>query len=243
MRIRSYLMPAADPPSTLRHEWIEGQLFWLYQLPENLVLEELPWAPCTNSAIVGLTAAIVEWPLTWLARFDADPIPGFALEAAWCANIDRRYSRPLELSESKWRGPIRGPLFCGVSLVHEAIFECWDAGTRPLHTPLIATRLAEHICRTAVEPFRIWRAEALARLKNLFTAPPPLEDLYGERANELVVSPTVFDPSNSIDPGDLKKLADSFLRSVDPAPNPFLVSPDWLLKHGFSGDPYRLTQS
>ena len=94
----------------IRYVWDEADLRWAYTLPEGVDLESVPWKSLVDAAVCGLTIATLEWVVFRLSAFDPDPTPGNAIEAAWCANIDRRYSESLEFNRREWIGPVRSPL-------------------------------------------------------------------------------------------------------------------------------------
>jgi hypothetical protein len=173
----------------------------------------------------------------------SDRTPQNALEAAWCANIDRRYCEGLEFSHEEWTGPIRGPLLSCMNLMHEALFESLEEGTKPVHCPLLAAQLAQHVCAGSVAPFVAWRDAAIDRLNLFYRAPDPFLDLYGESVSRLVIPPQAFDPDIEFDIEQASRLADDFLRSVDYRNNPLLVAPEQLKRDGFEGEPYRYNKA
>ena len=59
--------------------------------------------------------ALYEWTLARFSLVSADPLPSQVAEAAWCATIDARYLKYVELERRKWLGPVRGPLWCAVT--------------------------------------------------------------------------------------------------------------------------------
>jgi hypothetical protein len=183
--------------------------------------------------------ATVQWVVFRLQPLHSDRTPEDAIEAGWCANIDRHYCKSLEFTRHEWTGPIRGPLLTCMNLMHEALFESLDAGTKPIHCPVLAAQLVEHVCSDSRNAFSDWRNQIVDRLDRFYKAPDPLVDLYGEVESKMVVPPQAFDPSVKFDITDAPALTDAFLRSVDYRRNPRLVEPQEMLANGFEGTPYR----
>lgn len=223
----------------IRYVWDEADLRWVYTVAKDVDLKAVPWRNWVDAAICGLTIATVEWVVFRLSPFDPDPTPGYAIEAAWCANIDRRYCESLEFSRREWTGPVRGPMLTCMNIMHEALFESPEAGTKPLHCPAIAAQLVGHICADSQSPFAEWRQRVTERLNQFYQAPNPILDLYGETESRMVVPPQIFDPDLPFDPSQAPPLADAFLRSADFRSNPRLVAPEQLRREGFEGTPYR----
>jgi len=235
---RSYLTASVAQSQETRYVWDEGNLAWVYTVAESVDRQTLPWANWIHAAICGLTIATAEWVVFRLQPFHKDRSPELAIEAAWCANIDPRYCYSLEFSRREWTGPIRGPLLTCMNLMQECLFESPDAGTKPLHCPLLAAQLVEHVCGESRDAFNVWRDQIIRRLHRFYQAPEPLSDLYGELESKMVVPPQAFDPAVDFDIKDAPALADAFLQSVDYQSNPRLVPPDRMRSNGFEGIPY-----
>jgi len=238
-----YLQTSVVRSNQIRYVWNEADLRWVYTLPEGVDPNGATWASWIDAAVCGLTIAIVEWPIFRLMPFDSDPTPQQAVEAAWCANIDRHYCEGLEFNRDEWRGPVRGPLLSCMNMMHEALFESMEAGTRPLHCPSIASGLIEHTCGESYPAFLAWREQIIERLSHSYQAPDPLQDLYGEAESTMVVPPQAFDPQVNFDMALAPRLADEFLRNVDYDANPLLLTPDEMRRDGFEGVPYRYPYS
>jgi hypothetical protein len=234
-----YLESLVRRTNQIRYIWNEADLLQVYSLPEGLDVKGLPWAGWVDAAICGFTIATLEWPIFRLTLLDPDQTSRDAVEAAWCANIDRRYAEGLEFSRREWTGPIRSPLLTCLNIMHEALFECLEAGARPLHCPVIACGLVEHLCAESQSAFLAWREQIIDRLDHFYQAPDPLVDLYGQAASKMIVAPQIFDPVLNFDIGQAPQLADDFLRNVDYRSNPLLMSPQQMKQEGFEGVPYR----
>jgi len=174
-----------------------------------------------------------------LSSLHSDPTSQHAVQAAFCANINRHYCESLELARKDWTGPIRSPLLTGINLMHESLFECFEAGSKPIHCPVLAAALVKHICADSWASFVAWRDEIIKRLNRFYQMPDPMADVYGEVESRMVVPPQAFDPQVNFDLSLAPKFTDDFLMSVDYRQNPLLVSPEQMKQGGFEGQPYR----
>ncbi len=240
LRTPSYVPSRIFEEPSIRYAWDDWDVSPFYlSIDEELMAE---WANLAEPAICGLTIAISEWVFFRQRRFESDPTPMQCLEAAWCANIDRRYSEGLEVSREKWLGPVRGPLRVAMNLLHSTLYEAYGGADKPVEGPSLMSNLTEHVCGITDE-FREWRTQCIARLQEYYVAPPPLTDLFDEQLARIVVPREVFDLQRSFHPDEAPLLVDQFLRGIDFRSNPFLLTPEAMLQEGFEGIPYRLNST
>ena len=172
-------------------------------------------------------------------RLSQDPRPLSYLESAWCANVDRAYSWPIELPKSEWQGPVRRPLLVGVILVNHSLYEAEEIADT-MQQPALMSNLVEHVLTDPV-PFRRWRDRCVDRVREFYMREEkePFEDLFNERPVEPIFVPReVFDPDFEFRPEMARAFVDRLLKSVDYTVNPFLLSPAQMQAEGFKGVPY-----
>jgi|SRR5262245_7395626 len=190
------------------------------------------------AAISALTIAEGEWLLFRFDRVSKDPKPYSYLESAWCANVDRYYSWPIELPREDWQGPVRRPLQMGVILVNHPLYELED-GDNAMSQPALMSKLIEHVLPDP-SAFLAWRSKCLVRLQQFYRLEvrDPFEDLFDEHTTPILVPREVFDPELEFRPEMARELVERFLRSVDYANNPFLLTPEQMRAEGFEGVAY-----
>jgi hypothetical protein len=229
----SYLVAELAVGDTPRYAWDDWQLRPFYECHD--VSQVQRWATLHEAAICGLTIAMAEWVIFKLQRFEPDPEPLQILEAAWCANIDRRYTEGLEVSRQHWQGPLRAPQMVAFDIMHEALYEFQDGAEKPLGSPCLMAQLVKHVC--VAEHFDGWLTECLARLHQYYVAPDPMDDLFDETSEGLLIPREAFNPANAFDPGQAPELTRQLLRSVDPEKNPYLCLPEHIVATGFADAP------
>jgi hypothetical protein len=222
-----------DP--TIRYTWDDWNRAEIYDWVDEDIEGE--WDDLSEQALAALAIAIAEWIIFRLVRFDDDPTPLQALEAAWCANVDRRYSEGLEVSTPNWLGPVRGPLGLAINLLQSALYLTLEDQEEPAELPAVLSNLAEHVCGMQAD-FRHWRSQCVARLRLYYRATQPVDDLFDEATRMQVVPREAFDLSSPFDLEKSAALIDRFLRQVDYQANPFLQTPEEMFEDGFEGAPY-----
>lgn len=221
----------------IRYRWDDMNILPFFDVHDGDLVQNL--ADLTESAIGGLTIAMAEWVVFRLTRFDDDPRPVQILEAAWCANVDHHYAEGFELSRRDWLGPIRAPMMVAIDILHATLYESLEGPDKPIEGPCLMSNLVEHICGVG-EAFYLWRKQSIDRLRMYYVAPDPLDDLYDEQIEGTIVPREAFDPEFQFQPGLSIDLARRFLQRVDYLNNPFLCSPQEMLKEGFAGTPYTI---
>jgi hypothetical protein len=195
-------------------------------------------------AQVALGIGMYEWTAWRFASVSDDPAPFQVAEAAWCAQVDRRYMKDYEFDRRKWLGPIRGPLWCGMTWVMPLVL-AGDNDMEELESGLdYLPRLAMHVLPRP-EAFERWLDLTLQRLERRHAAAPadPLEDPFREREEERrgpLVAPEALDPAREYDPAEAPALLAKRLAAAIPADNPFLHPAEEMKRLGFPRTPYRI---
>ncbi|MGD9853093.1 MAG: hypothetical protein AB7T38_17740 [Nitrospirales bacterium] len=212
--------------------------------PGNFI-EKMSGVSLRGKIAVGI--GMFEWVACRFASVSEDLVPFQILEAAWCANVRREYMEYFELDRDEWLGPIRGPLWCGITWLMPMIFFSdddpaeWESGLSFL------SRLAVHVLPSSLA-FEDWLNSVVARMKIFYPLPDedPFEDLFGENEEERrgpLVPKEVLNPEFEFKPDRTDFLIDRFLKSLAYHSNPFLKTPELMLEEGFLGIPYRINQS
>lgn len=212
--------------------------------PDNF-LKQMSSVSLRAKIAVGI--AMYEWVVYRFSSVSDDVVPYQILEASWCANVRREYMEYFELDREEWLGPIRGPLWCGMTWLTPMIFfsddnpDEWESGLSFLSC------LAVHVLPPS-SGFEDWLNNVAVRMHRFYPSSPedPFEDLFGEKEEERrgpLVPREVLDPHFEFQPDMTDGLIDQFLRKVDYQSNPFLKSPELMLEEGFVGTPYQINQS
>lgn len=240
--VPSYIHAANVDVPTLRYVWDDTRASQDFRISGDDVPRAA--APLTLHAKIALGIGIYEW-IVW--RFDkvcADRLPIQVAQAAWCANVDRRYMEYFELDREEWLGPVRGPLWCAITwllpMIHFSDDDPvqWESGLSYLPA------LARHVLPTTTA-FESWLQVCLNRLAEFYpqAQPDPFDDLFGEREEQRrgpLVAREALDPGFQYRPMMAVSLLADYLRSVDYGRNPLLRSPVQMREAGFEGTPYDL---
>lgn len=154
------------------------------------------------------------------------------LEACWAAAIDLRYCRVVWEDyphADKWEGPVRGPLWLAMRRLQQTIGSLVEEGD-PEYTASKLWQLALHVMPNP-SALENWNRVALVRMAEGF--PREENDLLGD-----VVPREFFYPDRETLPRETEALTNRFLRTLDPAENPFLNTPERLLEEGLLEVPY-----
>lgn len=220
----------ADPRTC--YLWDEWNVTAAYQ-PADKERTAL-FARFSHRANVGICIAIAEWIVWRFEGLDNDPMPLQYLEAAWAANVHLAYAKYIETDDDQWRGAVRGPINIAMSIVIDLL---WEDGVIPGEHASWMDNLARLVLSNQ-EPYEAW-LKACANRLNKLELPELEQDDYvlGD-----VVPRELFDTNRPFNPNQTITLVDGFLRALDFSDNPYLRSPDEMLKRGdFSGKPYRVS--
>jgi hypothetical protein len=232
-----YIAGAAITDPAIRYRWHDWDAFrYCEPIDEEFVKR---YAKVTPAAVIALTIAEAEWLMFRFESLSPGPTQLLYLESAWCANVDREYSWPIELPKAEWQGPIRRPMLVGTILVNHLLYEAEDIADTLQH-PSLMSNLVEHVLPDRA-PFRQWRDRCVERLVQSYTETPqdPFDDLFDEHPPGRVFVPReVFDPDFEFRREMARPLVDRFLRNVDWSANRFLSPPEEMYRAGFKGTPY-----
>ena len=233
---RAYIDTAKICSPFLRYTWDEWNVRPTYE-PVN-VDEILRFKALSKRANCAFTIAIAEWILARYESMDNDPEPGQFLEAAWAANIDIEYAGEIDIVDSEWTGPIRGPVSMALTFVLDAIF-AEESSPNSAFNPAWAACFARHVLPD-VSAFNSWFDFCLTRLEPLYPAPAEEDlDWFDEKNNLGELVPLeVFEPGSAFDSTTAPALINRFLSRLDPELNPFLRSADEMIADRFVGEPY-----
>lgn len=234
---RAYIDAASVRSTSLRYAWDEWNVQSTYEnVNPDAVIRLKTLSKRANCAF---TIAIAEWILVRYESLDNDPEPVQFLEAAWAANIDTDYACEIDIVDSEWAGPVRGPISMALTFVLDAIF-AEESGLNSAFNPAWAACFARHVLPD-VTAFNSWFEFCLTRLEPLYPAPAEEDlDWFDEKNNlgELVPR-EVFEQGSAFDPTTAPALIGRYLSKLDPEMNPFLRSADEMIADGFAGEPYR----
>ena len=232
---RAYIDQADINQAQLRFVWDEWNVRATYEAVRHDEVGRL--SRLCRRANCALTIGIAEWILARFEGMDADPDPALFLEAAWAANIDERYAYEIDIVDTDWRGPVRGPISMALTFVLDALF-AEEAGQNSAMNPAWAARFARHVLPDTTA-FDAWLSFCLARLGPLYPAVNEQDWFAPTRDADALVPAEALDPDHVFDPARTDALIDCFLRGLDPARNEFLATPRELADLGFEGVPYR----
>jgi len=193
-------------------------------------------------ARLALCTALFELIAARFEELDKNPYPALFLEAAWCSLVDRRYAHYDECRRSEWLGPVRGPLWCGVTWLGPALHFADDDPAEWQSALVYLVRLAHHVIPVQ-QKFTDWLSGSVDRILLCYPAPPvaPLDDLFGrdtERRRGPFVASRCFDLTQPYEPAHAPALVLNQLRSADWSANRLLKPPSELTAEGLTGTPY-----
>jgi hypothetical protein len=222
-----------DP--AIHYRWDDSDFYWVFEEFDTATKSRLDGV--AEPAVHAFTIAVSEWIFFRLVPMDRSSNAWLFLEAAWCANVDRRYCQTLEVARDGPLGPVKGPILAAENIVNSELYESLESPEKPVLEPSQLSNLVEHVYGSPPE-FHSWRDWCLDRLTGFYPAPDPFQDIYGEISESVRVPREAFDPDYPFRPEETPRLLDRLLRSVDPMANPFLRAPKELVEDGFEGVPY-----
>ena len=239
-------MPADLATPALDYEWdhgIVGKLGDPDEQPARLV--KAIWA-INYKAKMALALTSLEWVLWRLnGRTDiTDPLQ--RIEAAWASTVDRRYSRALEFKDVRndvvRKGNPDGLRQTALIRLHYLHFLFAKSRSAVEFESIACVNLAHYVL-PASAGFEPWLQRTLAAL----TAAYPVSASFDNTARTYDHSgeppiPRAWFESLTVPPDAAADRAawDAFLRSLNPADNPYLVPADEMRAEGFVGEPYRM---
>lgn len=210
----------------------------------------------TGLAEVTLFAGVLEWG-AWRLRGFVGPDPSLQLlEAAFAYQVDFRYANAdaivIPVPESPpAESASRQLLYLGRQIIYPEYF--WMAYSTPVREVFHAIHLVRHILpKAAKKQFSDWLDVVINRLDSV-AAVPEEEDRNEEDFNNPAdyqvfllrhhgeaLPREILDPDVEYDHNRRKEFVERFLTKLDWQTNPYLRSPEEMLKLGFEGTPYKL---
>jgi hypothetical protein len=231
LSLPSYIEKANVHEMPVEYEWKDERPA-LHYGDENMRLRNRI-SDISYRGIILFCTGCAEWVVWRLSKASQDDEPFLAIEAAQAATVDIMYfNTDYKPDRENWRGPIRGALFASSYLLRETICDVSIFEPAARYDGVCLSNLTEHVLLKHA-PFRKWRKATLDRLAELF--PYDKNNKLGSLVpKELLDSNFEFSPESST------QLMRSFLSSLDYKRNPYLRSPEEMLKAGFKGTPYSL---
>ncbi|MGY4828967.1 hypothetical protein ACVNIS_10355 [Sphaerotilaceae bacterium SBD11-9] len=224
----------ALPPS---YEWdnVLFNTFWSVNDEDNPRLASAIQMISVKAAFA-LAVVLCEWVIARVEGHTDTRDARLRTEAARAAAIDPRYAKlppppPTPASEpAQFASPLRLAMKIA-AYAHDRFSgdgEIVYAGTQGL------AMLVDHILEQKPE-FTAWLSESLRRAHQHY----PADDREAE--DQPPVPQEFFEPGHAWSPQAVDGALQGFLRSLDPATNPYLNTPQDMAAAGFSGVPYGRT--
>jgi hypothetical protein len=222
-----YIVEAGIATTVLKYKWDDWKLDDVFETESQAFHDRM--SRISFRANIAFTNACGEWIVHRYDLLSTDPVPLQNMEAAWAGLISPSYSVYWEPPDDEWRGPIRGALSLAIIFSLEAIGDAYHY-TDPAVSSDRASNLAEHIIHSPGS-FQTWRERVVERLERLY--PLDEDDPLGN-----VVPREALDPEFDFHPEMSDRLVQTFLSSLSPMANPFLRTPEQMIKDDFVGTPY-----
>jgi len=239
--IPHYITNQGQPSPVLDYVWdsTRGSLDFQYDA-ENLI-DKMESA--TIRAKISLCIGVYEWVIWRYHRLSDDLRPFQIAEAAWCGNIKSAYIVAYELDHDEFC-PVSGILFDAMVSIGTVLNYTAEDPREWRNELAYLVAMAMHVLPDT-KPFENWLETITDRLLILYPAPidDPYEDIFNDHEEERrgpIVAREALDPSFDYHPEQAPMLLEQFLRGVDYTKNPFLRSPEELIKAGFCGTPYTI---
>jgi hypothetical protein len=233
LRIPPYIADAHIDSREIRYAWDEwADKESIYQRDTDHELRQRV-IPLSQRGRIALADGAAEWLVYRFRPFLKNELALNALEAAWAGVVDRKYVLPLasfrDDDKEDWSGPVMGVIRRGLLFVNDIIDLGWDNG-ETLHILLKLTNLTRYVLPQTTE-FEGWLAAVIGRLATISPIAP--DDFWGE-----IVPREALDCRRDFDPQTTEALIQRFLRTIDPAKNPYLASRKTMVEWGFRNEPY-----
>ncbi|WP_291322820.1 hypothetical protein [Desulfonatronospira sp.] len=228
--------------SPLNYKWNEDIAIKLYYVDNLRLFNAINLSSFRMKMALG--ALITDLIICRLSPFCDTSDAQKRTDAAWAAVIDPLYvfSLKIELSTGNFddREPILGTLESCLKLL-DSIYTSYNKGDIYLADPIMCQAwLARHISPNK-KVFDNWLKDTLRISAKYF----PREQEYDKStekfdySNEIPVSPYFFIKKRERRFEDNIKDINLFLSNLEPINNPYLRSPNEMIKHGFVGIPYK----
>lgn len=205
-----------------------------------------------HKATMGLTLAAGEWILWRLSRETNIITTLNPLEAMWAGLIDKRYPLNWENNNKKDRGLlVEGPIFILNRCLQVGLSRYQEGSYSFSEFVVHIISLARYILpKPHIKTFDNWLSNCLKRSAELFPTQYDVIDIiwneekyegtsYDSSNEHPIPREFYFEPNFDYKTADIQGLLNQFLNSLDPKTNPYLQSPEEMLKQGFQGTPYQ----
>ena len=231
LQIPKYIESARIVDEPLGFEWDELQ-------KDEVLLDQPRLMRRLNAisyrGVLSFSLGVIEWIIWRLSRHLKElkeERPFQATEAAWAGAIDWRYLKSLELPEweEEFDESVGGPLALGFELLTEVFIEA--RRVRPVSQS--AAPLSEIPIKILpkTDSYKEWRRSTIQRLKQVY--PMKDQDRLGQP-----VPREALETSLDYRPELASEYLAKFLRECNPNENPYLSSPEEMIRAGFKGVPY-----
>ena len=209
-----------------------------------------------SGAILAVAAGFTEWIIWRFTKQTRDPVFLQFVEATWAAVIDRRYlnhtskdfdarirksyalPKNVQHLHTMWNfshdysDSLRGPQCVAVRILADVCDRTAPRDFGSMETVYVSN-LVEQIIGSG-EPFKSWRRGVITRFTKIYGSDATKKSWLGPP-----VPREALDLDTKFDPKMAPPLLNQFLSGLDHKKNPFLMSPDAMIKLGFEGTPYQ----
>jgi hypothetical protein len=229
LEMPSYIAPAL-PGEPLDFKWGRAE-------EDEMLLDQPRLMHRLNAisyrGVLSFSVGVIEWIVWRLSQHFPNDSPLQTTQAAWAGTIDWRYLKSLDVPEweEEWETRVGGPLAFAFQRLTDIFIEA--RRVRPVSQHAAPLSEVPIKLLTQPEPYKEWRRFAIQRLTEVY----PMKD------NDRLGPPVpreALDPSVGYRPEMAQEFLALFLSKCDPAANPFLASPEEMIRNGFEGVPYSL---
>lgn len=241
----SFMPPDLAAPA-LDYEWDHSIAIALGEPDEQPArLAQAIWA-INYKAKMALALTSLEWVL-WRLKGRTDITDALQrIEAAWASTVDPKYARSLDFDDVRdelvRKGDPDGLRQSALIRLDHLHFHFTDNRTTLELEAIKCPNLAQYVL-PANAGFEAWLQRTLAALTTAYPCSPSFD--RGGREFDHSAEPPIpraWFESLTVPPDAAADRAawDAFLRSLNPADNPYLVPADEMRSEGFVGEPYRM---
>lgn len=242
----SYIQDAGVIRAPINYKWNNDlALKFSAARDQNLRLSDA-LGSLSVKATIATGIAIAEW-IIWRFEGYADLSDALRrIDAAWASVIDPAYTKDLDFEltdedDFHDREIVKGPTEIALDLLGNLSTRYMGASTYVRGPVVRLAMLARHLMPDK-KAFDHWLSETLRHAAGAFPANPAFDEDAGtyDASHEKPVPREFFDPSFAYSEAAANRILQDFLRTLDPATNPYLRSPEEMKAKGFKGTPYTL---
>ncbi|XKM12638.1 hypothetical protein RCS94_06325 [Orbaceae bacterium ac157xtp] len=245
-QLPNYIVNATINNSTLDYSWDDSDIdqHWDYDYAKPIIKR---MECCTLRAKIALSIGIYEWILGRFYQLHDHSIYYQIAEAAWCANVDKRYLHYIELDDQKYEGKVDYALWLAYAALFPVLLVSQnisnpnneDDYVDPLFmydknewASCLTTQLAllKHVLsKEKLVLLENWLNQVVERLTTFYIEPEenPFANLFGQQESKDwlgdYVAREALDPAYNYQPDQAVILLNKFLSQVDKK-NPVLTS-------------------